>query len=304
MYLPDIELHEPDSLAQAAELLARHAPHARALAGGTDLLVDLKTGRSQVAHVVSLNRLADLRGVREQPSHLRIGALTTPGELLRAPVIRTRFPAFRDALADMAAPQVRNMATVGGNIASAVPSADLPPILICYRAAVVLHAQTGERSVPLAEFFLGPRRTVMQPGEILTAIHVPFPPRRFGAAYARFALRAANACAVAGVAAAVELEPNGVVRTACLVLGAVAPRPQPVESAAAALAGRVPTPDDIDQAARAAMKAAEPISDLRGSAEYRREVVGVLARRALTDALRRASESSAAGDSAHRGASS
>lgn len=306
MNIADIELHEATSLAQASSLMARFSPDARLLAGGTDLLVDLKTHRVSVKHVVSINRIDRLRGVLTDDSGLRIGALTTPNQLASSPIVRERFAALLDATRDMAAPQVRNMATVGGNIASAIPSADLPPILLVMGASVVLWSGQGERTVPLESFFLAPRRSVRKDDEVLTTILVPYPPARSGAAYARLSLREANACAVAGVAAAVQLDHdsnglqgrphNRTIRNVRLALCAVAPTPKLVESAAKALIG-----EDVEkvsaglgprlaEAVAAAMDAAEPISDVRGSGDYRREMVGVLTRRALASASQRAGE--------------
>jgi len=293
VHLPDIELHQARSLDEAANLLGRFAPDARALAGGTDLLVDLKAGRVKVRHVVSLTRLRELRGLRDDGSHFQIGALTTPNDLATSPIVCERFPAVLDAVRDLAAPQIRNMATVGGNLTSGIPSADLPPILISLSASVVLRSREGQRDVPLDSFFLGPRKTAIQPGEILTAIRLPYPAGRFGAAYARFALRRANACAVTGVAASLELNRDDSVAAAKIVLAAVAPTPLVVARAAASLIGHWVNESSADAAARAAMEAASPISDIRGSAEFRREIVGVLTRRALALARHRSEGTSA-----------
>jgi carbon-monoxide dehydrogenase medium subunit len=288
--IPDLEVHEAASLAEASSLMNRYAPLARLLAGGTDLLVDLKTGRLAARHVVSISRINELRGVSTDGSGLRIGALTTPNQLASSPIVRQRFPAILDATRDMAAPQVRNMATVGGNIASAIPSADLPPILIVLNASVVLWSVDGERTLPLEDFFVGPRQSVRRDDEVLTSVYVPYPPCSFGAAYARFALREANACAVAGVAVGLQLDEDQRIRQARIALGAVAPTPKLVESAAEVLRGETADQAVFDQAAAAAMEAAEPISDVRASGEYRRELVGVLTRRALWTAYRRARE--------------
>ena len=290
MYIPDIEVHEPASLAHASSLMARFAPNARLLAGGTDLLVDLKTGRVAFRHVISLNGIDGLRGVSLDSSGLRIGALTTPNQLAASPLLRDGFDAILDATRDLAGPQIRAMATVGGNIASAIPSADLPPILMVMNASVLLWSPGGERSVALESFFVGPRESVCKADEVLTAVLVPRPSAGFGAAYERLALRAANACAVAGVAAAVQLNPDTTIGQARLALGAVAPTPKLVASAADLLVGRTADENAFHQAAVAAMEAADPISDIRASGEYRREVVGVLAERALRIACRRAGE--------------
>lgn len=290
MHVPDLELHEVNTLADTAAGLARYAPDARLLAGGTDLLVDLKAGRVSVGHVISIRSVEGLRGVSEDRDGLRIGALTTVTQLDRAPAVRERYAPLLDATRKMAAPQVRNAATVGGNIASAVPCADLPPILTALNASVMLWSPDGEREVPLEAFFTGPRQTVREDTEVLTAIRVPAPPAGFGAAYARFGLRDGNTIAVAAVAASLLLGKDGNVREARVVLGAVAPIPRLVPAADAALIGQPPTEAAFQAAAKAAMAAAEPISDVRGSAEYRRELVGVLTCQALAMACARAQE--------------
>lgn len=295
MYLPDIELHTAATVEEATALMERYAPDARLLAGGTDLLVDLKTGRVKVGHVVSINRIEALRGVSAGDVGLRIGGLTTITQLARSPLVRERFAPLLDATRDMAAEQIRNVATVGGNIACAVPCADLPPVLTVLNASLVLASPRGERDAALGSFFVGPRQTVLAGDEVLKAVVVPNLPDGFGAAYARFALRDGNAIAVAAVAAALRLGDAGDIEDARIVLGAVAPIPKPAEAAAALLRGRPPGEDVFAEAAELAMQAAEPISDVRGSAEFRRELVGVLTRRALRAALGRARDAARAG---------
>ena len=290
MYLPDIELHEATTLETTAAALARYAPDARLLAGGTDLLVDLKTGRVSVTHLVSISRLDSLRGVCETGDALHIGALTTVTQLSNSPVVGQRFAPILDATTKMAAVQIRNVATVGGNIACAVPCADLPPVLTAMNASVLLWSPGGERRVPIEAFFTGPRETVRRNDEVLTAALVPKAPPGFGAAYARFGLRDGNTIAVAAVAAGLQLASDGTVQDARIVLGAVAPIPKLVESAGAVLIGQPPDEEAFARAGDAARQAAEPISDVRGSADFRRELVGVLTRRALTTAHQRAQE--------------
>jgi carbon-monoxide dehydrogenase medium subunit len=287
VYIPDFELHKPSTLEQAGAILKQHGLDARLLAGGTDLLVDLKTGRVVADHVVSLHFIDGLRGLSKDGGALRIGALTTVNQLNDHPLLDGPFAALRDATRKMAAHQIRNAATVGGNIASAVPCADLPPLLITMKAEVILWSAGGEHRVPLETFFLGPRQTVMKEGEVLTAVVVPEPPAGFGASYARLAHRNGNGIAVAAVAAGLTVK-DGVIEEARVVLGAVAPIPLHVEAAGKLLAGRAPDAAAFAEAAAAAEKAAEPISDVRGSKEYRRDVVGVLTTRALEGALARA----------------
>jgi CO/xanthine dehydrogenase FAD-binding subunit len=231
--------------------------------------------------------------VTESAEGLRIGALTTISQLIRSPILEERYFPLLEAARRMAGPQIRNAATAGGNICSAVPCADLPPILTALDASIELWSAAGVRRVPIASFFVGPRQTQRKDDEVLTAIHVPKMPPGFGAAYARFGLREGNAIAVAAVAAGLGLEDDGTVGVARVVLNAVAPLPKSVDAAAEALLGRPPDEAAFAEAAAAARAAAEPICDVRGSAEYRHALVEVLARRALESAARRAKESAA-----------
>ncbi len=287
MHIPSIEVHKAATLAEASALMGRFSPDVRLLAGGTDVLVDLKTARFAVGHLIALGGIKNLRGVTEERDGLRIGALTTIAELGRSPLIAGAYAALRDATSRMATPQVRNAATVGGNVAGAVPCADLPPILIAMNAAALLSSDKGERTVALEDLVVGPRKTVLRDNELLVAVTVPRPSARFGAAYARFGLREANAIAVAGVAVGLALNDDRTVRSARIALCAVAPVPKLVKAASRLLVGRVLDEGACAQAAALAMEAAEPISDLRGSAEYRCELVGILTRRALAAAQQR-----------------
>lgn len=292
MYLPDVDLHESTTIEEIVTLLGRYGPEARILAGGTDLLVDLKSGRRSTRHLVAINGIKSLRGVSRTNEGLRIGALTTLSELDRDPRLKNGdgFAALHDATSRMGAVQIRNMATVGGNVVCAVPCADLPPILTVLRAWVTLRSPLGERHVGMDAFFTGVRRTVLRTDEILTEVVVPAPPSGNGAAYERFSLRDGNAIAVAAVAVGLRLASDGAIADARIVLGAVSPIPKLVAAASKALVGRYPDDGCFDDAAASATELAEPISDVRGSAEFRRRIVGVLTRRALTTALARARE--------------
>lgn len=288
MLLTEIEFHDASTLKEASEWMSRYAPDARLMAGGTDLLVDLKTSRYGTSHVVSINRIAALRGLTTTNGSLRIGALTTASDLLNSTVIWERFPGIRDAVKDLAVLQIRNMATIGGNLAGAVPSGDLPPILIALNASVNLWSVSGEREVPLEDFFTGPRQTVRRHDEILTEIRVPNPPARFGAAYVPFALREANGCAVASVAASLLLDEKAIIREARVCLGAVAPIPKLAKAVSAVLVGKIADQTTFGRAAEEARQSSLPISDVRGSADYRRNLIAVLTRRALDNARKRA----------------
>ncbi|MEW6742214.1 MAG: FAD binding domain-containing protein [Planctomycetota bacterium] len=298
MHLPDIVLHEPADLKEAGSLLARLGPRARVLAGGTDLLNDLRTGRIEPCELVSLARVGGLRGIEAQvgggrmsPSKagLRIGALTTIAEMEESPLLSGPFAVLAEAASGMATPQVRNAATVGGNIVGAVPCADMPPVLGVLDASLVLWSLSGSRTVAIASFFNAPRSAGRRDDEILTEILVPSPPERFGASYARLGLRDGNAIAVAGVAASLALGSRDRIAAARLMLAAVAPIPKRAVAAEDALVGRE-LEEAIDHAVAETARAAEPISDVRGSAAYRGEMVRVLARRALRAAGERAKE--------------
>lgn len=286
MILTDAEVHQPATLDEAAEMMARFGAGARLMMGGTDLLIDLNKDRIEATHLVSLGRIGSLRGIAETAAGIEIGAATTLTDMLEFPAVRRRFPVFLDALPQMAGPQVRNMSTIGGNLASAVPSADLPPIFMVLDASVTLWSREGERTVPVSTFITGPRQTVCRHGEILTRILVDDSPARFGGAYERFSLRESNALAVAGVAAGLVLGEDGKVSSACIALCAVAPMPVLVD--ARVLAGSTLTEADIARAADAAVAASRPRSSIRASAEYRRALVHALTSRALESAGARA----------------
>ncbi len=286
--MPDIDLHECTTLEEASSLMRRLAPQARFLAGGTDLLVDLKTGRIATTHLVSLNRIKSLRGITMTDKGLRIGALVSITELNRSTLVQRDFAPLLDASRRIAAPPIRNVATVGGNIMCAVPCADLPPILMTMHSTVEVWSPQGTRSVPLDTLLVGPRRTLLQEGEILVAVVVPKPPIGFGAAYERFGLREGSAIAVASVAVSLRLDGQGTITDVRIVLGAVAPIPKMVADAAESLMGRPADEDAFKKAARIAREAAQPISDVRGTAQFRRDLIEVLTRRALCAASERA----------------
>ncbi len=290
MHIPDFELHEATSLLDASRLLSKHAPGARVLAGGTDLLVDLKSGRDRASHVISIRNIPEMRTIRLADSGLTIGATATLADLDDFVAPLPAYSPIGDATTQMAAIQIRNMATVGGNIGSAVPCADLPPILIAMGSSLTLESTRGERTIPLEEFFLAPRATVRHDDEVLKSVFVPAPAPLCGSAYERFSLREGNAIAVAGVAARIDLDAEGAVRAARISMSAVAPTPGLVKSAGAALIGRPLDEATLAAAADAAAKAAQPICDVRGSAEFRLEIVGVLTRRAVKRAHQRAKE--------------
>lgn len=288
MHIPTLELHAAANFEDATALLSRYSPDVRLLAGGTDVLVELKGNGKGVGHLVTLDGIEAMRGIAESAEGLRLGALTTITEIGESPLINGNYEILRDAASQMATLQIRNTATIGGNIASANPCADMPPVLIVLGATAKILSVKGQRDVAVKDLITGPRETTLARDELLEAVLVPQPPARFGAAYARFGLRNGNSICVASVAASLVLSDNGTVKSARIALGAVSPKPVAVEDANLWLEGRELNTVAAGEAAAAAMKAAQPISDLRGSADFRRELVGVLTKRALKAAEKRA----------------
>lgn len=284
--MSQVKLHSPKSLKEAIQLLGG-LEEARILAGGTDLLVDIREGLAEVRNLISIQELPGFNRVEHVDGRLRIGAAVTAGALAADPEIRRYFSALAEAAGIMASPHIRSMATIGGNITSAVPSADLPPPLIASGASVELACSGGTREVSLAEFFSGPRLTVCAGGEILTSVHIPLPPPATGTCFKRFSARETNALAVASAAARLTLK-NGKIETAAVVLGAVAPTPLVAAAAAEFLVGKSPSEDAFVQAAGLAKEESRPISDVRGSAWFRKEIIKVLTSRALREARDRA----------------
>jgi carbon-monoxide dehydrogenase medium subunit len=274
------EYFAPRSLAEATEVLAKYQGEARTVAGGTDLLLKMKAGRLSPKAIVNIKRVPELRGLTFN-SHLTLGALTTLEEIKQSSMIRERYPALSDAAATMASVQIRNLATVGGNLCNAAPSADLAPILIALNAAARLAGIEGERRIPLEDFFTGPGTTVLAPGELLVSLEVP--PPAGPSVYLKHSPREHMDIAVVGIGLALRgynplsqecAEPR-------VVLGAVAPVPLRARRAEAELTGGPLAAERIDRAAKIAAEEAKPIDDVRGSAWYRRRMVAVLTRRGL-----------------------
>jgi carbon-monoxide dehydrogenase medium subunit len=274
-------------------LLAEHGPSVRLLAGGTDLLVELKSATRPPEVVLDISRAGDLKGIELTGEGLRIGALATHTEIMRSPLARDACPALCDAAHSIGAVQTRNLGTLGGNLVSAVPSMDGGPVLFALEALVTLAGPGGRRQLPVASFFAGPRKTVLEANELLVDILIPR--RNLGkpCEFLKFGLRKGQALALVNVAASLRVDRDR--RTfaePCIALGAVAPTVLRATRAEAYLDGRAITPQAMAEAARIAAGEARPISDLRASAEYRRELVAVLVRRALAtlcgkDALRK-----------------
>jgi carbon-monoxide dehydrogenase medium subunit len=278
------EYHRPTTIAEAHRL-ANSIEGARFIAGGTDLLVKLKTGKVRVPAVISLRNIEELEGIAMGDSETRIGAMTPVGRLLDDPELEQRHPALVQAARELGSVQVRNSATLGGNLCNASPCADTaPPLLVC-DARVCLSGPQGSRVVPLSEFFQGPKQTILARHELMTEIVVP----RIGAnTRQRFQKRKRVAMDLSIVSLAMSLQLEG---DRCsevrLAAGSAAPTPIRLTDTEAVLRARTLTPDLIAEARACAADEVRPISDLRGSAEYRRRVVGAYLQRGLEGLLGR-----------------
>jgi carbon-monoxide dehydrogenase medium subunit len=278
----------PASMDECVRLLAERGPEAKLVAGGTDLVPQLKNGLLRPACVVDLSGVGQLgRLTRDETGGLRIGASVTARALERDAAVRVGLPALAESAALIGSVQIRNLATVVGNLCNAAPSADMAPPLLALDAEAVIVGPRGQRRVPLTAFFVGVRRTVLAPDEVLVEVVVPAPGLRSGGSYRRHTPRRELDIAVVGVASQLTMS-DGVCAKARIALAAVAPTPLRATAAEQALEGRPVTLDEIERAATLAVGAARPISDQRGSADFRRHLVRILTRRTLRAALERA----------------
>jgi CO/xanthine dehydrogenase FAD-binding subunit len=282
------EIALPSSVDDCLQILSGHGADAKLVAGGTDLLPQLKNGLLKPGWVVDLSGVSRLRTLEvDAGKGLRVGAAVTARELELHTGVRAGYLALAESGALVGSVQVRNLATIGGNVCNAAPSADMIPPLLALDAEAVIAGPKGQRRVPLTSFFLGVRRTVLGPDELLLEIVAPQPGPRSGGHYLRHTPRRELDIAVVGVASQLTLS-NGVCGKARIALAAVAPVPLRATAAEQVLEGQSVTPSLIERAAELAVEAARPISDQRGSVEFRRHLVRVLTRRTLTTALERA----------------
>ncbi|MFH0916579.1 MAG: xanthine dehydrogenase family protein subunit M [bacterium] len=276
----------PASVEEACAALADADGTVKALAGGTDLLVQMKQGRLQPKALVSLRDVPGLSFIRlESDGSLALGAATPLGMVENSPEVMRSFPAIAEAASWIGSVQVRSRATVGGNLCNAAPSADMAPVLIAYGAEATISDGRAEHTVLLEDFFAGPGQTVLKPGELLKAITVPPAPAGSFGTYKK-AYRSAMDIATVGVALLAVFAPGpapgaALVKDARLVLGAVAPTPIRAREAERMLTGQKLEQNLIVEVSRKAAHEARPITDLRASAEYRTTLVEVLSRRAL-----------------------
>src|SRR5205807_109213 len=264
-----------------------HGDEAKILAGGHSLIPVMKLRLATPAYLVDINRIAELEYIREDAVFLRIGALAREADVEASEVIRRRYPLLADASRVIADPLVRNMATVGGNLAHADPANDHPATMLAVRASVVAQGLKGERVIPIDEFFVDTFTTVLGPNEILTEIRIPKPPARSGGAYLKLERKVGD-FAIAGVAVMLALDEKGKVGAVGIGVTNAGPTAIRARKAEEILRGQATDDKTIAAAAAAAAGESKPWSDLRGPAEYKLDVIRVLTQRAIRKAVARA----------------
>lgn len=280
------EMHQPTSLHEASRLLKEKGPGGRFLAGGTDLVIAMKEKGLVPKYIVDLKWIPGLSGIRtNDDGSITIGALTTMRDIETSPLLIKKYPFLCLSAAEVGSIQIRNRATVGGNMANATPSADVAPSLIALNAIAKIVSASGERTIALEDFFRGPGQTVMRAEEILREITIPKTNAGLVGEYIKFSPREMMDLAYVGVAVAYTLrEPDNRCDGVRIVLGAVSPTPMRARQAEVAVEGQILTEALAETAGRIAAEASKPISDVRSSADYRRAMVAAMTKRALLNA--------------------
>jgi aerobic carbon-monoxide dehydrogenase medium subunit len=284
---PAFEYLRPKTIPEAIALLEQHADDAKILSGGQSLIPMMKLRIARPGYLIDINRISGLSYIKEEGGFLKIGGLTREAELEASPLVRSKYPIIVDTAHVIADPQVRNLATVAGNLAHGDPANDHPATMLALGAEVVATGSGGERIIPIEEFFLSVFSTALQPGEILTEIRVPIPPPRSGGAYFKLERKVGD-FATAAVAAQVTLDANGTAQKVGIGLTNVGPTPIKARKAEDFLRGKKLDEANIRQAAQFASEESQPSSDLRGPAEYKKGLIKELAKRALSRAAGRA----------------
>ncbi len=283
--IPEINYFRASTLEEALELLNK-LESVKVLAGGSDLLIDLKIRRYEVKNVVDISGIKELNYIEDRGEHVAIGAATKLQDIVESPIIATKAPVLAEAVNEMASWQIRNVATIGGNLCNASPAADTAPPLLVLNARLHLVSLEGEREVPITGFFLGPRKTVLRKGELLKEIVVPYE-RGAGASFIKLGRRNAFTLSVVAVATLVKVR-NGIFDDVRVALNSVAPKPVRAVSVEKFLKSREVSMSAIEEGAKRVLQDISPISDVRASADYRKEMSVVLTKESLLRSLERA----------------
>jgi aerobic carbon-monoxide dehydrogenase medium subunit len=280
------EYCRPGTLSEAVALLEQHGDAAKILSGGQSLIPMMKVRLARPEYLIDINQIDGLQYIREEDGYLKIGALTREADLESSELIRTKYPIVLDTASMIADPQVRNLATIGGNLAHGDPANDHPATMLALGAEIIAVGPRGERKIPIKDFFLSVFTTALEPGDILTEIRIPIPRGRSGGAYFKLERKVGDFATV-GVAAQITAGGDGICQEAGIGLTNVGATPLKADLAEDFLRGKTLDEANIKQAGQLAAQAAQPSSDLRGPAEYKISMVKELTKRALTRARER-----------------
>jgi len=288
MYLPDFNFHQPETIREVLTLIGER-PGAAVMAGGTDLLVEMKKGLRLHDDIVSLARISELKQISCDEHNLLIGACSTHSEVIASELVCRIAPALAEATAKIGSKQVRNTGTIGGNICTAASCCDTAPVLLAMHASVEIADAGQKRVVPLCDFFTYNKRTILGKNELLTRFIIPKPESGTGACYEKFGLRESGSISVVSVAASITIH-HGIISEATIVIGAVAPTPKISDQANEVLQGKnirdlTENSPFLEAAGDAAVRDSIPIDDIRGGAQFRRDVLKVLSKRAILRAI-------------------
>ena len=286
MIPPSFDYHVPDSVNDAIGMLQKYGSEAKILSGGMSLIPLMKLRLAEPAHLIDINRISGLDYIKESDGFLKIGALAREVDLEKSELVRSKYPLLLDTTLVIADPLVRNRATIGGNLAHGDPANDHPATMLALEAEIVVVGSQGERKIPITSFFTDLFTTALSSGEILTEIRIPIPPPGSGGAYFKLERKVGD-FATAGVAAQLTVGKDDVCERAGIGLTNVGLTPVKARRAEEALRGKKIDGESIKRVAQLAAQESEPTADLRGSQEYKRDLVRVLAIRALDRALER-----------------
>lgn len=283
------EYFAPHTVEEALSILDRYGQDAKVLAGGTDLLVKMKQRLTEPRCVINIKSINELNFIREEADELHIGAVTKLRTIEKSDIVKERFPVLYEGVRAIGSVQIRNMATIGGNLCNASPAADSAPPLLVLNAKLRVIGPEGDREIPIERFFLGPGKTALQKGEILKEIEIPVMPPNSGAAFIKLGRRRSEDISIASASAFIQLEDESI-KDVRIALGSVAPTPIRAYEAERILRGKETSERLFEEAGERAMKECNPITDVRASAEYRRAMVKVLTKNALKTAVNRSIE--------------
>jgi carbon-monoxide dehydrogenase medium subunit len=290
LYLKDFTYHKPQTLIEACRILEQ-CNNGSPIAGGTDILVELKKGLRQNEEIVSLMEIKELKTINENGSELIIGSCATHNEVLKSSLVKKIIPALSEAASKIGTDQIRNTGTIGGNLCTGASCCDMAPILIALNASVEIVSSTSKRVVSLKDFFIFHKETSIKKGELMTKIIVPIPQSNVGTSFEKFGLRETASISVASVCVSITSDGN-ICTDSSIVIGAVAPTPRMSKKGSEILNGKKINELAKDSAllksiGETVVKDSLPVDDLRGSAEFRRQLVNVLTQRAVVKAAKR-----------------